>query len=86
MLGWYKCNVDAAFHQNLNKTSIGWCLRDHGDCFIMAKTTWIDGSCSIVEGESIALLEALKVLSQRGYSRVIFETNSKSVVDAIQRY
>jgi hypothetical protein len=86
MLGWYKCNVDAAFHQNLNKTSTGWCLRDHRGCFIMAETTWIDGSCSIVEGESIALLEALKVLSQRGYSRVIFETNSKSVVDAIQRY
>jgi ribonuclease HI len=83
MLGWYKCNVDAAFHQNLNKTSTGWCLRDHRGCFVMAETTWIDGSCSIVEGESIALLEALKVLSQRGYSHVIFETDSKSVVDAI---
>jgi ribonuclease HI len=36
-----------------------------------------------VEGESIALLEALKVMHQRGISHVIFETDSKSVVDAI---
>jgi hypothetical protein len=81
--GCYKCNVDAAFHQDLNKTSTGWCLRDHLGRFIMAETTWIDGSCSIVEGESIALLEALKVMEQKGYSHVIFETDSKCVVDAI---
>jgi ribonuclease HI len=83
MIGWLKCNVDAAFHQNMNKTSAGWCLRDHLGRFVMAETTWIDGICSIVEGESLALLEALKVLNQRGYSHVIFETDSKSVVDAI---
>ncbi|KAK2450022.1 hypothetical protein QL285_009162 [Trifolium repens] len=68
--GWYKCNVDAAFHQAPNKTSIIWCLRDHLGRFIMAGTTWIDGSCSIEEGESVALIEALKVMEQRGYSDV----------------
>jgi hypothetical protein len=36
----------------------------------MAGTTWIDGSCSIEEGESVALIEALKVMEQRGYSDV----------------
>jgi ribonuclease HI len=84
--GWYKCNVDAAFHQELNKTSTGWCLRDHLGRFIMAETTWIDGSCSIIEGESIALLEALKGMRQRGFSQVIFETDSKCVVDAIHHF
>jgi ribonuclease HI len=39
-----------------------------------------------VEGESIALLEALKVMDQRGYSHVIFESDSKSVVDAIHHF
>jgi ribonuclease HI len=52
----------------------------------MAGTTWIDGSCSIVEGESIVLLEALKVMTQRGYSHVIFETDSKNVMDAIHHF
>ncbi|PNX96273.1 hypothetical protein L195_g019476 [Trifolium pratense] len=46
-------------------------------------TAWMMGSFSIVEGESIALLEALKALEQRGTSHVIFEPDSKSVVDAI---
>jgi ribonuclease HI len=86
LAGWYKCNVDAAFHKEINKTSTGWVLRDHFGRFIAAATTWIDGSCSIVEGESIALLEALKVMDQRGYSHVIFESDSKSVVDAIHHF
>jgi hypothetical protein len=34
-----------------------------------------------VEGEFIALLEALKAMNQRGYSHVIFEMDSKNVMD-----
>jgi ribonuclease HI len=33
--------------------------------------------------ETIALFEAKKEMEQRDYTRIIFETNSKSVVDAI---
>ncbi|PNX92922.1 hypothetical protein L195_g016068 [Trifolium pratense] len=25
--GWYKCNVDVAFHKEEMKTSAGWCVR-----------------------------------------------------------
>jgi hypothetical protein len=85
LCGWYKCNIDAAFYQELNKTCTGWCLRDHMGRFIMAATTWMDGNYSVVEGEAIALTEALKVVEQKGISQVIFETGSKSVVDAIHR-
>ncbi|KAK2399873.1 splicing factor SF3a60 protein [Trifolium repens] len=60
--GWFKCNVDAGFHKELNKTSAGWCLHDHLGWFIMAETTWINGNCSIVEGKSIALIEALRAI------------------------
>jgi hypothetical protein len=60
------------FHKEMNKTTIDWCLRDHMGCFVIAETTWMDGNCSIVEGEFIALLEALKVLEQQGMSQVIF--------------
>jgi hypothetical protein len=28
----------------------------------MAETTWINGNCSIVEGKSIALIEALRAI------------------------
>jgi ribonuclease HI len=65
---------------------MGWCLRDHFGRFAMAGTTWLEGNCSIVEDESIALLEALKNMENRGIFHVIFETDSKSVVNAIHHF
>jgi hypothetical protein len=49
--------------------------------FVMVGTSWIQGECSIIEGETIALFEAKKEMEQRDYIKVIFETDSKSVVD-----
>jgi ribonuclease HI len=80
---WYKCNVDAGFHIEANKSSMGWCLRDHLGRFVLAGTHWKDGSCSVVEGEALALLQAMKEMELRGITQVIFETDSKNVVDAI---
>jgi hypothetical protein len=54
--------------------------------FVMAETTWKDVSCSILEGKSIVLIEAFRVMGQRDISHFIFETNSKSVVDAIRDF
>jgi ribonuclease HI len=54
--------------------------------FVMAGTSWLEGSCSVIEGEAIALLDALQQLDQRGINHVIVETDSKSLVDAIQLY
>jgi ribonuclease HI len=36
-----------------------------------------------LEGESLALIEALRVLEQRGITHVVIEMDSKTVVDAI---
>jgi exosome complex RNA-binding protein Rrp42 (RNase PH superfamily) len=58
-------------------------LRDHTGRFLRAETTWIDGNCSILEGESLALIEALRALEQRGITHVVIETDSKSIVDAL---
>jgi hypothetical protein len=80
---WYKCNVDAAFHQEINKTSISWCLRDYLGRFVMAETTWFEGNCPVIEGEAIALIEALKAMQLRNIQQVQFETDSKIVADAI---
>ncbi|PNX94194.1 cytochrome p450 [Trifolium pratense] len=80
--GWYKCNVDAGFYDELNKTSASWCLRDHMGRFVRAGTLWNEGKCSIMEGEATALLVAMKEMEHMGITHVIFETDSKSVVDA----
>jgi ribonuclease HI len=81
--GWLKCNTDAAFHNDSNQTSAGWILRDHLGRFVMAGTTWIQGKCSSLEGEAIALFEAIKAMEQHRFTHIIFESDSKNVVDAI---
>jgi ribonuclease HI len=68
----------------MRKTSTGWCLHDHMGWFIRTETTWRDETCSIYEGESIALIEALHALEQQDITHVIIESDSKSVVDAIR--
>jgi ribonuclease HI len=50
----------------------------------MAESTWLDGNYSVLEGEAIALLEAMRAMKDQRISYVIFETDSKCVVDAIQ--
>jgi ribonuclease HI len=50
--------------------------------FVLAGTHWKKGRCSVTEGESIALLQAMKEMEYRGITQVIFETDSKCVVDA----
>jgi ribonuclease HI len=64
----------------MNKTSAGWCLRDYTANFIVADTSWKEGNCSIVEGE----VNNLRQVENQGITHVIFETDSKSVVDAMQ--
>ncbi|PNX98217.1 subtilisin-like protease-like protein, partial [Trifolium pratense] len=51
--------------------------------FVLGGSYVIQGRCAIHEGEASALLEAMKELSQRGFTNVLFETNSKNVANAI---
>jgi hypothetical protein len=52
----------------------------------MARTTWLEGRYAIIEGESMALHEALKAMQDRGLSQVLFESNSKSLLDALLHF
>ncbi|PNX82461.1 replication protein A 70 kDa DNA-binding subunit [Trifolium pratense] len=78
--GWHKCNVDAAFHKKEMKTSAGWCVRDHTGQFVMAGTSWNQGRCSIIEGEAIALLEAMTEAARRGITNVKFAKRQANMV------
>ncbi|GAU27275.1 hypothetical protein TSUD_125560 [Trifolium subterraneum] len=85
-MGWHKCNVDAGFYHNLHRTTAGWCLRDHQGSFVRAGTSWSNGNYYIAEGEAAAVLDAMKAVENQGVTHVIFETDSKSVVDAIYNF
>ncbi|MCH95831.1 cytochrome P450, partial [Trifolium medium] len=81
---WLKCNVDAGFHAEAGKTSAGWCVRDNMGRFVIAGSSWINGRYTITEGEAIAMYEAMKELQQRGYTNVVFETDSQVVENSIR--
>ncbi|CAJ2632047.1 unnamed protein product [Trifolium pratense] len=53
--GELKCNVDAAFHHSIDKTSYGCCLRDSNGDFIQALSGWCNPELSVCEGEALGM-------------------------------
>lgn len=82
-LGYVKCNMDAAFFQREHQMGIGICIRNDVVPFMMAKSHWRDTMLSVKEGEAFALLVAIQWIKDIGLQYVIFESDSKSVVDNI---
>ncbi|XP_045790350.1 uncharacterized protein LOC123885137 isoform X2 [Trifolium pratense] len=82
--GWWKCNVDASFSQASGQTGWGWCIRNSQGVFVAAGTNMSMHKLAIVEGEAMAILEAMRQATSRGWSNIVFESDSKVVVDAIQ--
>jgi ribonuclease HI len=81
--GWWKCNVDASLSQIQNVVAWSWCIRDSGGCFVAAGSNLCRYKVSVAEGEALALLEAMRESLARGWSNIIFESDSKVVVDAV---
>ncbi|PNX83965.1 hypothetical protein L195_g040016, partial [Trifolium pratense] len=65
-MGWYKCNVDEGFHQELNKTSAGLCLRDHTGSFTIARNSLERREVLYSRREVLALLKAMREVEHRG--------------------
>ncbi|XP_058785019.1 uncharacterized protein LOC131659924 [Vicia villosa] len=81
--GWLKCNVDAGFNHIHGTTNRGWCVRDNRGRFILAGTAWDSNFRSIVEAEALALKEAILDAIANQFEKVIFESDSQKVVQAI---
>jgi ribonuclease HI len=79
----YVCNVDASFDQARGSTSFGCCLRDMEGNFVAAYTGWCPAYMRIYEGEAYALLEAMNWIRQRGHNRVLFQSDSQVLTNAI---
>ncbi|PNY16450.1 cytochrome p450 [Trifolium pratense] len=78
-----KCNVDASFYDTAEATGWEWCLRDYQGRFILAGSNLVHTKLNTLEGEAMGIKEAIEEIMQRGLSYVIFESDSKVVVDAI---
>ncbi|MCI22474.1 eukaryotic translation initiation factor 3 subunit C, partial [Trifolium medium] len=81
--GWLMCNVDASFYNEEGVCGWGWCIRDCSGQFIYAGSNFIHERLNTIEGETLAIKEAVCEVIERGFSHVTFESDSKLVVDAI---
>jgi ribonuclease HI len=81
--GYVKCNVDASFYNTAGATGWGRCLRDHRGRFILAESNVIQGRLNTIEGEAMTMREAIQEVMQRGFTHMIFESDSQIVIDVI---
>jgi ribonuclease HI len=44
---------------------------------------WQIANLAVIEGESVALLEAIKLATLKGFDHVVFESDSQSLMNAI---
>jgi ribonuclease HI len=84
-LGRVKCNIDAAFSDQFNKTGIGICIRDEDGTFILAQSIPILPNCPVVMGEALALYKAIEWLSDMSFDSVDFCSDSKTITDAFNK-
>ena len=82
--GFVKCNIDAAVFREEGKSSWGIVVRDSQGLFLHAASRVVNGLFHVRELETMGLREALSWIKQLGLKRVIFETDSLQVVQALQ--
>ncbi|XP_058774349.1 uncharacterized protein LOC131648625 [Vicia villosa] len=67
----------------LGTTNRGWCVRGAGGSFIHAGVAWDSRKLSILEAGAMALKEAIKDSIALHLDRIIFESDSLTVVTAV---
>ncbi|XP_073295662.1 uncharacterized protein [Primulina huaijiensis] len=78
-----KCNVDASVHNGSRNIGVGMVLRGSDGLFISSKTNLLFGRVGIEDAEEMAFKEALSWVEGMNVQDVIFESDSKVVVEAI---
>ncbi|XP_013624898.1 PREDICTED: uncharacterized protein LOC106331101 [Brassica oleracea var. oleracea] len=81
---WLKCNSDAAWDESKENCRLGWVLRDHMGCVLWMGARSLSRLRSPIEAEAEALRWALLNMVRFNYRRVIFESDCKELIQAIQ--
>ncbi|XVF66423.1 hypothetical protein PTKIN_Ptkin10aG0034300 [Pterospermum kingtungense] len=82
-LDFLKCNVDTAVNLNGMAVGLGMVLRNGKGQLITAKEIACASSMQVNEAEAYGLLQAVIWARQMRFKRVIFESDAKTVVDAV---
>ncbi|KAK2423550.1 hypothetical protein QL285_033999 [Trifolium repens] len=81
---WLKCNVDASFFVNPERTTMCACFRNSYGEFTTGLTQWQQLTLLTQESEAWTLLQAMNKARYRGFERVQFESDSQVLVEAIR--
>jgi len=82
-VGKIKCNVDAASFNNNSIMGHGMCFRDSTRSFLLGKSDFSHSSATVLEAESLGLLDVIQVAISYGMHDVLFEIDSKVMSDAL---
>lgn len=85
LAGRLKINVDASVKVNEPYYTIGMVVRDHEGMFVAGKTMKIEGHVSVLEAESVGVLEALLWSKEFPDKHVDVESDSMLTVCAVNK-
>ena len=80
--GRFKCNVDAPFSDQFQRTGIGICVRDKSGTFVLAKVQQFGHIYPVAIGEALGLYHALQWMTDMQFDNIDFELDSKIMRDA----
>jgi ribonuclease HI len=78
-----KVNVDAAFCQETHRGAWGFIARGNDGSFLLAGTGSMQNLSSALHAEAAACVTAIERMSNMGFFRVIFESDSLNLVNAL---
>ncbi|MCI34447.1 ribonuclease H protein, partial [Trifolium medium] len=82
MQGWIKCNTDGALVAQNQQAGCGGVFRNESGAWLGGFARKL-GSCSTLMAELWGILSALQLATEKGYRKVILESDSTVAVDLI---
>lgn len=82
-MGWVKVNVDGAVSTTSRVAGCGGICRDHTGNWLAGFACAI-GQCTVLEAEQLAMIRGADVAWEKGYRKVILESDSKTLVEMLK--
>lgn len=81
-LGWVKVNVDGAVTRNRTRAGCGGVITDHKGNWIVGFTQMLT-QCTVLEAKEWGVYKGLLLAWEHGFKRVIVESDSRCLVEAL---
>ena len=81
--GFYKINVDGAIDENRRLSSVGVIIRDCKGRVVVVRSKVLNGMYEAETTEAFAVEEGILLARERGLNQVVIESDSLSVVQAL---